>query len=223
MDIPITIENATNEQRTNGHNDNGHTHNHEPQKSGGSRIGLFIIILLVIAGGIWFASRNQDAEVTLFSKKTNNKTPELTQIAMQMQTAAPTADALAIGMQNDWIANISDITFTRSGTLSAVSGGNATGAVGTDVITGVYHLYATFDNLPTLADGSFYEGWVVRTEPLSIVSTGALVMQNGHYVNAYLSRTNLLDHDTYVLTTESDDGNVAPGAHILEGAMVSKK
>lgn len=229
MDIPVTVHHHEhkNQEPTPelGNHDQGapeesHRKDDEPREGTPSRTVLFIVVILVIAAGVWLAARNQGAP-SPFGKK--DETPELTELASRMLTSSPAADAKAVSVQNDWLANIADITFTHSGALADVSGTAASGAVGADVITGVYHLYATFTDLPAPADGSFYEGWVVRREPLSVTSAGKAVIHNNQYVNAYLSRTNLLDHDQYVLTLELSDGNPAPGQHILEGTIAQKQ
>lgn len=218
MDIPVAIHHNPETSSPEMAN-----HEHKPEKTPdglGSRTRLIVAALAVAAAGIWLAKYGQDIR-TPFGTKTNQ--PQMTELAMSMQGAAPAQDSRAIAVQDAWITNIADIAFTHAGTLADVSGGSASGTVGTDVITGVYHLYAAFENLPEPAEGFFYEGWVVRKEPISVMSTGALVMHNGQRVNAHLSRTDLLDHDFYVLTLEPDDGNPAPAGHVLEGTIAQKQ
>jgi len=214
MDIPVSVHyNA----------DNSSSPHHEPESrthGGRSRTGMAIVVVLVVAAGIWLAQRNQGLE-SPFGKNTGAK-PQATELAMAMEGTAPVQDSAAVAVQTSWIPNFADIEFPRTGALSDVAGGTASGSVGVDVITGVYHLYATFANLPEPAEGFFYEGWVVRTNPMSAVSTGALVKPAGKYVNAYLSRTDLSDHASYVVTLEPNDNDPAPGEHILEGAIAAK-
>jgi hypothetical protein len=86
---------------------------------------------------------------------------------------------------------------------------------------GEYRLLAKFADLPELEEGYFYEGWIVRSEPLSVISTGALEMddETGEYLNTYYAQEDLSDHLQYVLTLEPDDGDPAPADHVLEGVF----
>lgn len=110
--------------------------------------------------------------------------------------------------------------FDFNAELTDVSGGYATGNAGAYFDEG-YVLFAQFEGLPHPEEGFFYEGWVVRNSPLSVLSTGVAVRSLGDYHNNFSSDEDLLDHDFYVLTIEPDDGDPAPAAHILEGTMTS--
>lgn len=102
-------------------------------------------------------------------------------------------------------------------TLADVTGGDASGAATVIVDAGQYNVIATFENLPELEEGFFYEGWVVREEPLSVVSTGALTNDTGAWLNVYQPTEDYSDHLKYVLTLEPDDGDPAPADHVLSG------
>ena len=86
---------------------------------------------------------------------------------------------------------------------------------------GTYALLATFENLPDPEGTDFYEGWIVRNFPSSVISTGAATITKGEgiYKNIYSFDQDLTDHDFYVLTLEPDDGDPAPATHILEGTL----
>ena len=108
------------------------------------------------------------------------------------------------------------------GTLQDVTGGQATGNALVDYFEdiGRYDLLVYTDNLPELEEGFFYEGWVVRKLPLSVISTGPLTKESAsEWTNVYTSDTNLTDHVSYVLTLEPDDDDPAPAEHILEGEL----
>jgi hypothetical protein len=110
--------------------------------------------------------------------------------------------------------------FPLVGTLKDVAGGNASGIAKSGVIGGQYHVLATFENLPELDEGYFWEGWAVRKFPFDFISTGKLIEVDGEMVNLYISSdADLIDHDFYVLTLEPDDGDPAPAGHVLEGTM----
>ena len=84
-----------------------------------------------------------------------------------------------------------------------------------------YTLYAEFEDLPILDDDYFYEGWVVRNSPLSVISTGPTEINDGVHSNNFTSEEDLRDHSFYVLTLEPNDGDPAPAEHILEGNVVT--
>ena len=106
-----------------------------------------------------------------------------------------------------------------SGKLEDVSNGQATGQAYAKYDGETYMLYADFENLPPLENGYFYEGWVVRKNPLSIISTGETFTLDTFHANNFSDSKDLTDHDFYVLTLEPDDGDPAPAEHILEGTM----
>lgn len=104
--------------------------------------------------------------------------------------------------------------------LDDVSDGSSSGTAYANYNDDGYVVYATFDSLPELVEGFFYEGWVVRKSPNDVISTGVAEMVNGVYTNTFTSSSDLTDHDFYVLTLEPDDGDPAPAKHILEGTLV---
>lgn len=223
MDIPINVQDNKDEHI--GHNHNEHEEHDHSNTNGSGRTGIVIAVILVVAAGIWLASRNQDTANLLGGGNGDagqNGQPS-SALGVRMENEAPAADAQAIAMQSSFLANIADIDFKNTGALADVSGGNASGTVGADVIDSVYHLYASFENLPEPEEGYFYEGWIVSTDPLSVISTGEVTEYNGKTVNAYLSRANLIGHNTYVLTLEPRDSDPAPAEHVLEGVIEISK
>ncbi|MBU1118253.1 hypothetical protein KKH43_00025 [Patescibacteria group bacterium] len=104
------------------------------------------------------------------------------------------------------------------GNLLNVDNGDSLGQVRT-AFDGSYKLYATFERLPDPGDGDFYEGWIVKKNPTSVLSTGKAEKVSGQYYNYYTNEKDLNDHDFYVLTLEPDDGDPAPAKHILEGTI----
>ncbi|MDP2685459.1 MAG: hypothetical protein Q8P20_10615 [bacterium] len=117
---------------------------------------------------------------------------------------------------------MSDAVYTHNAQLSDVSGGRATGLAKAGYSDGTYNLSASFAGLIEPQNGDFYEGWIVRVDPFDFISTGKLEKLGGIYSNLHKSDNNLMDHDFYVLTIEPDDGNSAPGVHILEGNLIKK-
>lgn len=88
-------------------------------------------------------------------------------------------------------------------------------------IGGGYSYISANAILPPLEEGYFYEGWVVRSEPLDVVSTGAL--EQVEFEDGILDFRNNLElegdfseHVQYIITLEPDDGDPAPAAHVAE-------
>lgn len=95
--------------------------------------------------------------------------------------------------------------------------GEETGYAYTEIKNGNTHVHASFKDLPDTGSENFYEGWIVRTSPLSVVSTGELEMKDGMLVNSFDADSDISDHTFYVLTLEPRDNDPAPADHILEG------
>lgn len=113
-----------------------------------------------------------------------------------------------------------DTTGWLSGALADVTGGSAYGIASAQFANGTYELVVTTGGLTQPSADYFYEGWVVRRgDDMSVISTGALEVVDGAYVNTFMSSEDLTDHTFYVLTLEPDDGDPAPAEHILEGTM----
>lgn len=119
------------------------------------------------------------------------------------------------------IKEVKPIVQKYSGMLLDVEDGNASGGV--DIVydtNGKYKLKAFFENLENPDSGFYYEGWLVRNEPLSVISTGRTEIVEGELRNIFESEKDLTDHRIYILTLEPDDGDPAPATHILQGEMM---
>lgn len=107
-----------------------------------------------------------------------------------------------------------------SAALADVTGGDGYGIARATLKTGSFTLIAQMGNLPDPASGYFYGAWLVRRRgELAVLPLGSAVKTQNGYVVVYLTSTDLSDHDFFVLTLESDDGNSAPAEHILEGIL----
>lgn len=118
---------------------------------------------------------------------------------------------------------IAKMTFDHSWMLSDSQGGDAVGLV-TSTFSDKFYLQADAQNLPPLAENHFYEGWLVRSLPPSVISTGSFVETPEGWFNQFTSEADLTSYGEYVVTIEpSDDGangepDPAPTTiHVLEG------
>lgn len=188
---------------------------------GKSGIGIILAVLVVIViGVVYFATKGvETAEAPANENVMDEETKAM------MSESAPPRDASKEEVDDDVRAMIPTLLFDMQGELEDVSGGDATGVVKATFKDGVYYMHAEMDRLPdpeTFGEGYFYEGWIVRTENLHVLSTGVVDVDiTGHGENTYTSKQNWSDHDFFVLTIEPDDGDPAPADHILEGRMMS--
>lgn len=138
-------------------------------------------------------------------------------------------DKMIKKIDEEMMEEMMEMGYQYRGELLDVTGGEVVGGINTGGVggglarasfeEGAYSLLATFGNLPNPKGTDFYEGWVVRKSPLSVISTGRVEVVKGALTNLYSSGQNLRDHDFYVLTIEPNDGDSAPAGHVLEGTM----
>ncbi|MFH1508835.1 MAG: anti-sigma factor [bacterium] len=180
-------------------------------------ITIIIIVLVVV---LWFVFAENTSEEEATTTDTTSKSDTVTE--KEMIETDLTEDVAMKEMTDEDKDEMDEIEYDYEGTLEDVSDSNATGFVKADFTNNTYMLLATFENLPDLEEGYFYEGWVVRNSPLSVVSTGKVEKKDDVYTNMYSSAQGLIDHKFYVLTLEPDDGDLAPADHILEGNLSKK-
>lgn len=84
---------------------------------------------------------------------------------------------------------------------------------------GKYELIAELQNIPAPKEGYVYEGWVVRQNPFEFVSTGKIDTVGGVYVNSYVSERDLLPYNFYLVTLESQNGEITPEESVIGGYM----
>ncbi|MBU1074639.1 anti-sigma factor [Patescibacteria group bacterium] len=158
-------------------------------------IVLILILLVILIGYFIWSSNDEDVNININVNTANENLTE------DLETTDGT------------------IVYQFAGLLESVIGDSSYGEVKANFENGAYTLLATFGNLPDLEGTDFYEGWIVRNDPQSVISTGVAVKEDGIYKNMYGLDQDLTDHDFYVLTLEPDDGDPAPAKHILEGLL----
>jgi hypothetical protein len=146
-----------------------------------------------------------------------NESPGFSEATSSSQTATTMAKVRVEAMRELDYSHVAELTGEDE----------AWGMARVGVVDGEYQLLATFEHLSEIDEQQFfYEGWVVRSQPGSVVSTGPLEIVDDEWVNTFVSGENLLDYESYVLTLEpTDDGpsgqpDPAPAEHVLEGRFV---
>ena len=111
-------------------------------------------------------------------------------------------------------------TDVESADLNAVGDYSGSGTA-TRQYEGSTFTHTVTANIGAPAEGKFYEGWLVRKIPFSIVSTGKLEKNSNGYALSFTSADDLNSHSGIVVTEETEsmglDGK--PEAHVLEGGF----
>lgn len=130
----------------------------------------------------------------------------------------------------DYVALLKDVTHgkTINGiTTKSQATGEAFMTFGNDVVnknTNTFNFKSQFNHLPTPQGEDFYETWFINSKTSEIVSYEKLEADEfGNYWEISLEDTDYTPFDTYMVTLEVNDGNTAPGEHILEGNFVKVK
>lgn len=193
-----------------------------------SKLGGFMKKLLILAGLAVVLSGC--AHVGYLGNESGEVSPSAdVETAKMMMDKGPSEDKMMKKVDEKMTDAMREMVYQYTGVLTDVTGGDAVGGVSTGGLAAgtanstfdedKYSLYVMFSNLPDPNGTDFYEGWVVRKQPLDVVSTGRVEKVDGEYSNMYSSGEDLTDHRFYVLTVEPDDDDPAPAGHILEGTM----
>jgi hypothetical protein len=104
--------------------------------------------------------------------------------------------------------------------LSAVGDYTGEGVAGRQW-DGTTFVHAVTAVLGAPADGTFYEGWLVRPDPFEFISTGKLSAGDDGYGLTFSMDRDLTGHTNIVITEETEANGLdgVPEAHVLEGAF----
>lgn len=186
---------------------------------------LWTLMALVVTGAGCSQNTSQEApaeidrDAILFEARENGLIMDDTEVAAMatVQLEVDQEGQQVEDMQGYLNTNVKD---WWSAALADVTGGGSYGIAHATLKAGSFTLIAEMGNLPEPASGYYYEGWLVRREvSLAVLSLGRAQKTEDGYALVYLTSTDLSDHDFFVVTLESDDGNAAPGEHILEGIL----
>lgn len=189
---------------------------------------LFLSTALVLAGVGCFGNDDTDSTdtpATIDRASILLEAQENGLIMDDTEIAAMAAAELEVDQEGRRVEDVQGYLKTNvkdwwGAALADVTGGDSYGTAHATLKTGSFTIIAQMGNLPEPASGYFYEGWLVRRGgSMAVLSLGRAQKTEKEYAMVYLTRTDLSDHDFFVVTLESDDGNSAPGEHILEGIL----
>lgn len=181
-----------------------------------------IVVALLVGVYIGYATEKQRATSNLeATKMIMQKEIDDAKMMANNAPAVSTQDA-AMKKNQDIMMMAQQDTTSKKGDLKDVSGGTASGKAFVLRKEGKLYFTASAD-LPDPANGSFYEGWLVKkgSSPVRLTDTGKFDKQSdGSYEDSYSSE-NLYDgYDFVVVTWEQGQVNPQnPGKHILEGMV----
>lgn len=189
----------------------------------------------ILAAVIWMV---QDKPASTLGQPASNATSSATDSSgdntdefseAEKMAAAIRADGQRQTLSSEDLEKMKTMTYAKEGGLSDVTagreilgistGGSAGGTVQSNFGEGGYHLRVVMSGLPGPIGDAYYEGWLVRLDPLEAISTGKVGKIDGAYTDVYRSLEDLSGFAKYVLTLEPNASDPAPADHMLESVM----
>lgn len=187
---------------------------------------IFVLALVLLLGsGCRDSSQNENTQPVIDRNSILLEARENGLIMDDAEIATMASAQLEVDQEGRRVEDVQGYLNTNvkdwwSAALADVTGGDSYGIARADLKTGSFTLIAQMGNLPDPASGYFYGAWLVRRRgELAVLPLGSAVKTQNGYAVVYLTSIDLSDHDFFVLTLESDDGNSAPAEHILEGML----
>lgn len=176
----------------------------EEKKFKMSNVIIILAVVVVIIGIIWAVMASQ--EVAKDDKQVNTNpvvTPVPTASPNMVTTPIETAEPK---VETATLLNVKDQDVSGEATRKFMD------SIFTHTVTAT---------LPDLAEGKFYEGWLVTKDSADFFSTGKMQKDGGDYKLSYESNQNYADYSQVVITVEEIDDQ-KPEEHILEGSFNEK-
>ncbi len=167
------------------------------------RWGLVVVLLLV--GGMWWATRQSKEEVSqeIVLEPTKMIEEELVEAMTEAEKIEIETQVTSDGAEQ--------------ASLTQVTGGQASGTARRRY-DDKFYLKVIASGLPALEKGFFYEGWLVGED--GFFSTGRMaVFADGRAELYYTAQEDKSDFSSVVITLEPEDGDPAPADHVIEGSF----
>lgn len=184
-----------------------------------------LLLMLLLGAGCRISSKDSVAQPVIDRDSILLEARENGLIMDEMEIAAMTSAQIEVDQNVRRVEDVHGYLNTNTkdwwnAALADVTGGGGYGIAHAMFKNGSFTLIAQMGSLPEPPSESYYEGWLVRRKgALAVLSLGRAVETQDGNALIYLTSTDLSDHDFFVLTLESDDGNQAPAQHILEGTL----
>lgn len=166
-----------------------------------------LLILFAAGGYLWWIYGKSQKAAPAISERVNSRTEEPEGLSEKDSETSSEADVEDIEYE---VADLVD-----------VSGHEASGSARRRINEeSMFEHGVIVKNLQNPGAARFYEGWLVRSDPVHFISTGIMdLTPDGSYELKYESdNLSLTDYPGVVITLEEvDDGK--PEVHILEGSF----
>ena len=164
-----------------------------------------VVVLALVGGGFWLVNRNKPVEESVSPEITLEPSEQLT-----TELVPPMSQAEKQAIEDAFAKEGAEMTL-----LKDVSGGQAVGTAWRQYDGVKFYHKIDANNLTAPDKGFFYEGWLVGES--GFFSTGRLAVVSGRGTLYYTASEDKTGFSGVVVTLEEEDGNAAPGKHILEG------
>ncbi len=166
-----------------------------------------VVVLALIGGGFWLVNRNKVKEEAV--------SPEITLEPSEQLTASlqePMSEAEKQVIEDAFAKEGAEMTLLKNVAGPAAAG---VGTAWRQYDGAKFYHKIDANNLTAPDKGFFYEGWLVGES--GFFSTGRLAVVSGRGTLYYDASEDKTGFSGVVVTLEEEDGNAAPGKHILEG------
>jgi len=170
------------------------------------KIFVGVLVLVLIGGGFWLVNRNKQKEEVVSPEITLEPSEQLTtELVPSMSQVEKQAIEDAFAKEGAEMTLLKDVS------------GPAGAGVGTawrQYDGAKFYHKIDANNLTEPEKGFFYEGWLVGDS--GFFSTGRLAVVSGRGTLYYTASEDKTGFSGVVITLEEEDGNAAPGKHVLE-------
>lgn len=162
-------------------------------------VAVVVLIVVFVSGIRWFRAKHEENVAAVEPADT---------IAAVLTPSPVSASLIAASVSGPASAELRD-----------VSGGGFSGTASREEEDGQFFLKLKADLGEINREKEAYEAWLVRQVPYDYFSVGDFVTNDdGEWVLEWTGAAGKYDGYTRVVVTrEQKDGNVDPGAHVLEG------
>ncbi len=189
-------------------------------------VSIMLAIIFAMIVVLIYANNSQDKEsqrqIELKDKKDLNKTLKIKKKSIEKLDYVPSDKSVDIKYQ--YFSNLAEVLENKK-IADVTFKERLKGSVKITFLNNSYLLIASFENLPDLKNGKFYNAWLTKEKDFSdILDLKKALKVSGLYTNAYSSEKDLTDYDIYILSIEDDNKTETPSSfQVLKGKIEKVK